>query len=100
MKKLIFSLITLLSFNFSYSHNNDDLTETHKHEMVSSIDKDKSSLNFNNPLIKAKEIDCPDCYGTLKRTYKIEYCVGQRCRTRELYRCNYDSDHEYWVYTD
>jgi len=44
--------------------------------------------------------DCPDCYGTLQNTYKTEYCVGVKCRTRTLYRCNLDRSHEYWIYKD
>ena len=47
---------------------------------------------------KQSNFNCPDCYGTLMRTYHIEYCVGQRCQTRELYRCNLNSDHKYWIY--
>ena len=92
MKNLIYISFALLSFTFLYSHNNDDVTETHKHEVISSIDKDESFL--------INEIDCPECYGTLQRTYQIEYCVGVKCRTRELYRCNMNRDHEFWVYTD
>jgi hypothetical protein len=49
---------------------------------------------------KESDFDCPDCYGTLMRTYQIEYCVGQKCRTRELYRCNYNFNHSYWIYTN
>ena len=70
----------------------DIYSDTHNYEIRSSIDKSELCLD-NDP-------ECPMCYGTLRRTYIIEYCVGQRCRTRELYRCNYDSDHEYWVYED
>ena len=59
-----------------------------------------SSETIIYKLDNSRDIDCPECYGTLKRTYKIEYCHGQRCLTRELYRCNVNSDHEYWIYED
>ena len=61
----------------------------------------KNSVSSSEIIYKADnsdDIDCPECYGTLKRTYKIEYCHGQRCLTRELYRCNFNSDHEFWIY--
>ena len=79
--------ISLLCLGFT-----DIYSDKHNHEITSSIDK--SVLCLDN------DIECPDCYGTLRRTYEIEYCVGQRCRTRELYRCSYDWDHVYWIYTD
>lgn len=91
-QKIMFKKITLvvsisllcLGFTDIYSGSNN-------YEITSSIDKSELFLGA---------IECPDCYGTLKRTYEIEYCVGQRCRNRELYRCNYDSDHAYWIYED
>ena len=69
----------------------------------------KKGFNFNktnNYNIKKTEIkestttDCPDCYGTLVTTYETEYCVGERCKNRTLYKCNYDSTHAYWIYHD
>jgi hypothetical protein len=61
----------------------------------------ENSVSSSEIIYKADnsdDTDCPECYGTLKRTYKIEYCHGQRCLTRELYRCNFNSDHEFWIY--
>jgi len=71
--------------------------------------KKATTFNFNktnNYNIKKTEIkestttDCPDCYGTLVTTYETEYCVGERCKNRTLYKCNYDSTHAYWIYHD
>ncbi len=49
--------------------------------------------------------ECPSCnmndyksWCVLRNTYKTEYCVGQKCRTRTLYRCSCNSSHEYWIY--
>ena len=91
--KLLALLILLVTFSCKTDQKLEKTTEVVENSMPSSETIIYKAEN-------SRDIDCPECYGTLKRTYEIEYCHGQRCLTRELYRCNFNSDHEYWIYED
>ena len=41
---------------------------------------------------------CPEDDFALRNTYETEYCVGLKCRTRDLYVCSVYSEHKYWIY--
>ena len=97
MKKILFILLAIFgTYTITYSSFSVDNANIVTEE-ATVTDAEMSNNISNHTLII---IDCPDCYGTLQNTYITEYCVGQRCRTRTLYRCNYDRDHEYWIYKD
>ena len=102
MKYLLILFGITILFGFSLPDTSHYKTHVnHNHDLVEILNSSEiTSHNTNYEDNLDLLMDCPECYGTLQRTYDIEYCHGQRCRTRELYRCNYDSDHEYWVYTD
>jgi hypothetical protein len=107
-------IISSLFLSFSSMPASDLITHESHHIELNSFEKShidlfsknivkeiKSILKTNKNLdLDDNDIECPDCYGTLRSTYITEYCVGIKCRTRTLYRCSFDSDHEYWVYED
>jgi hypothetical protein len=97
---IIFVVTILFGYN-SPTKTNHKTHIDHNHDLVDILNSSEIlSYDINCEDNLDLQIDCPDCYGTLQRTFEIEYCHGQRCRTRELYRCNFDDDHEYWIYTD
>ena len=102
MKYLSIIFVTTILFGFSsptkthhktHINHNHDLVDIHNSSEILSCDINNED---NSDLVT----DCPDCYGTLQTTYKVEYCHGVKCRTRELYKCTYNSDHQYWIYKD
>ena len=91
MKRILLILTVFLGI-YGFTYATDPLDNKN---IVTEI-----TTTTNDGVTNNKDVitDCPDCYGTLQSTYITEYCVGQRCRDRTLYRCNYDSSHEYWIY--
>ena len=110
----IFTLFIISSLFLSFSSMSDSdlinheshhielnsFEKSHKDLFSKNIVKEIKSILKTNTNLDDNAIECPDCYGTLRTTYKTEYCVGIKCRTRTLYRCTYDSNHEYWIYED
>ena len=97
MKKISIKFLALLILLVIFSCKTDQKSEKTIEEVENSVSSSEIIYKADKA-DNSHDIDCPKCYGTLKRTYKIEYCHGQRCLTRELYRCNFNSDHEYWIY--
>ena len=97
MKKISIKFLALLILLVIFSWKTDQKSEKTIEEVENSVSSSEIIYKADKA-DNSHDIDCPKCYGTLKRTYKIEYCHGQRCLTRELYRCNFNSDHEYWIY--
>jgi len=100
MKKISIKFLALLILLVIFSCKTDQKSEKTIEEVENSVSSSEIIYKADkaDKADNSHDIDCPKCYGTLKRTYKIEYCHGQRCLTRELYRCNFNSDHEYWIY--
>ena len=94
---LLITIMTVL-FSFSYGFSCDNPHEK-KCNKTHTCEVTNENINSGTvSLLYGKE--CPDCYGTLMNTYKTEYCVGIKCRTRTLYKCSFDSSHQYWIYKD
>ena len=92
---------------YAMTNATSDPTDNKKIETEKTVVTDLETINVMENLDSSKEdafcdIDCPSddyCSGCLWSTYKTEYCVGQRCRTRTLYKCNVCSD-TWWIYHD
>jgi hypothetical protein len=95
--------MSLLTLVFITTQAQTEFLENNDIEQKTSVTVDNNTNNQNVLIMGIGAPDCPNdnCYnGKLYTTYKTEYCVGVHCRTRTLYRCNMDRDHEYWIYKD
>ena len=68
--------------------------ETEKTNLIDNVDLSIENISC--------DIDCRSddyCVGCLWTTHKTEYCVGQKCLTRTLYKCNVCGE-KWWIYHD
>ena len=97
MKKILFILIACFCFsamNYATDTTGKKDVKTEKTYLIDNVDYSTDNI--------VCDIECPDddCFnGCLYSTYKTEYCVGSRCRTRTLHRCNICRS-EWWIYHD
>ena len=86
-------------FTFTLSAQTDAAPSSDK-EKTEKAECSKKDGKMNGTVTMYCDYECPSddyCNGCLYSTYKTEYCVGQRCRNRTLYKCNVCGD-TWWIY--
>ena len=107
MKKVLFILMAFFgTYAMAYATDPIDKEKIETEESIVT-DTEKTeipTLNADNAVNRVCHACNDNNYGKshckLRNTYNTEYCVGQKCRTRTLYRCSCEPTHEYWIYKD